>query len=101
MDKFVSGIFFTDSSAEVGMFQTSHFYNLTDNVISHAYDSDLVIRLEDILMFDNEDYPKQCVIDGFKKKLKIVQDMELTVEEAAMATALCFMIPGMNSFSTY
>ena len=91
-----SSLFFTVSMPEVNIFQTVHCYNLTDNLISHAYDPELVLRLDDVVLFVSEDLSKEFIINGIQKKTKQIQDMELTVEEAAMATALCFMVPGMH-----
>ena len=53
---------------EVNIFQTVHCYNLTDNLISHAYDPELVLRLDDVVLFVSEDLSKEFIVKGIQKK---------------------------------
>ena len=85
---------FSDSSSEVVLFQCSHCYNLTDNILVHSYDPELVFRIEDVMIFASDDIPRDDLVKGFLHKLQIIQDLELTIEETTIASALCLMIPG-------
>ena len=71
----------------------SWYYNLDAHVCVHPMDDELIYTPEDImaLTYDREGHV-------FKWKLmRRVQELDLTIEETAIATALCVMNAGMEN----
>ena len=76
------------------MFQTAQYYNLTNNLFTHPYDPDIVFKIEDMHIFLDQEVPMEDLVEDLHIKTKRIQDLDLTIEETTMASALCMMIPG-------
>ena len=80
----------------MALFLFSHYYNLEDNVVTHMY-GDLVMKLENVILFVDESLTREETIERYRRTVKQVQDLDLTVEESTMAAALCIIIPGRHT----
>ena len=86
---------FLASSMAVGLFQFSHLYNTEHGIMSHPSDNTVFMPISHMPAF------RDCNAKSkdFQKVAERIQNLDLTNEETILASALCIMIAGENSWT--
>ena len=79
---------------DVNVFYIGQSFNLDCGILVYPYDTSVVVRVEDLLgYYENT----EGITEWFTQTYTMMQELELTDEEVAMAAALCVMVAGKNT----